>query len=183
MLIVLIGLRGAGKSVVGALWARARGVAFRDLDEIVVRRLDAGNVREAWSRVGERGFREAEVEALHGALHDPGVLALGGGTPTAPGAEDALRDARARGGTRIVYLRATAAVLRERMGDGGDRPALLGKDALDEVPAVLAARDARYVRLADVVIETSGKSPGEVVGELSKVFSRKTRRTERRNKR
>ncbi len=170
MLFVLIGLRGAGKSCVGARWARARGVAFRDLDEIVVRRIGAGSVREAWSRLGESGFRAGEVEALRAGVQEPGVLALGGGTPTAPGAEALLREGRSRGRLRMVYLRAPAAVLRERMKEGGDRPALLGTDALGEVEAVLAARDERYLRLADVVIETAGKSVDEVVGMLGRVF-------------
>jgi len=169
MTLVLMGLRGSGKSTLGAEVARRLGTTFIDLDERTPGVLGERSVRDAFNTHGEAAFREGERHALESALLEkPGVLALGGGTPTAPGAQELLCSARARGAIRLVYLRASGDVLRARLSgtDNRDRPPLVGNDPVSEVEAILTARDNLYRELGDETIETDGLTPDEVVGRL-----------------
>lgn len=160
--ILLIGLRGSGKSALGPRLAERLGRPFIDLDAVTVTYLGEGTLRELWERHGEARFRQAEYRALVNQAFprtNPGpVVALGGGTPTAPGAADFLRNARTRGLGRIVYLRVAPATLRDRLAgaDNADRPSLTGADPLAEIEAVHAARDRLYQELADAVLEVDG---------------------------
>lgn len=159
MNIVLIGLRGSGKTTVGRLAAERLARVFVDLDDVTARSLGAARAADAWAEHGERAFRRAEAAALAAALaRDGRVIALGGGTPTAPGAADLLRRERDAGRARIVYLEADAPTLRARLAatDLSTRPSLTGADPLAEIDAVLARRDPLFRELADEVIETGG---------------------------
>ena len=158
--LVLIGLRASGKSTLGVQLAARTGRAFLDLDERTRLDLGAHTVREAFEERGQAAFRAAEARALRAVIGEvnrgsPGIIALGGGTPTAPGAEALLR-AWQREGATLVYLRAPAAVLAKRLRAAlGDRPSLTGADPIDEIEAVLAQRDALYMALADAVVDAS----------------------------
>ncbi len=168
--IVLMGLRASGKSTLGAALANRLSRPFVDLDDRTLALLGVPTASEAWDRLGEPAFRAAEVRALHGALATPGqVIALGGGTPTAPGAAELLRGAQ---NTRLVYLRCQPHVLRERLsrsgGPGANRPSLTGKDPLAEIDTVFAQRDPLYRSLATHVIESSA-SPTGLIAELISV--------------
>ena len=152
MRLILMGLRGAGKSTLGRLVSDRTGSLFVDLDDRTARHLGAGSVAEAWHAHGEAAFRRAEVECLRRAMEEEvAILALGGGTPTAPGAEALLL---ARGpGCKIVYLRAAAEVLSARIRGGKGRPSLTGGDPAEEVGEVLERRDPLYLAMADEVID------------------------------
>lgn len=168
MNLILVGLRGSGKTTVGRMVAARLGRPFLDLDDVVARSLGAATVAEAWRAHGQAGFREAETRALRDVLMiDSRVVALGGGTPTAPGTADLLREARER--TVIVYLVASAAALRVRLAttDISSRPSLTGADPLAEIEIVLAGRDPLFRELADAVVETDEKSVEEVAERVA----------------
>ena len=169
MTLVLMGLRGAGKSTVGRNIAERTGRPLIDLDSRTACLLGGANVREVWNRCGEAAFREAEARALADALQTTGaIISLGGGTPTAPGAAELLRRERDSGRCEVVYLYASAAALRERLrhSDTTDRPSLTGADPLDEIDAVLAQRDGLYRALASRIVVTDGRTPDEVAAEI-----------------
>lgn len=151
--LVLMGLRGSGKSTLGRLVAARAGRGFVDLDDRTPVIMGFDSVAAAWEARGETAFRAAEVEALRAALAEPaGVIALGGGTPTAPGAPELLRHSRCV----LVYLRCSPAELRERLsshGVGANRPSLTGKNPLDEIEDVFARRDPVYRALAEHAVE------------------------------
>ena len=95
------------------------------------------------------------------------MLALGGGTPTAPGAADILRAASKSGGARVVYLRCEPDELRARLdavGVGPDRPSLTGADPRDEIEAVFVRRDPLYTDLADAIVEGVTTLDGAIAG-------------------
>lgn len=162
--LLLIGLRGSGKSTLGRALGQQRGVGFLDLDDAVLRAMGHATVADAWRAEGEGAFRMAETQALRRTLESdapgrPRVIALGGGTPTAPGAADLIREARRAGVAMVVYLRCAPDELRRRLrilgvetGDS-NRPSLTGKSALDEVEDVFNARDPLYRELADHTFE------------------------------
>lgn len=157
--LVLIGLRGSGKTTIGRRVAGELGRPFIDLDDLTAAALQAATPGEAFTRHGEPAFRRAEAEVLARVLRTAGqVVALGGGTPTAPGAGALLRGEQAGGRAFIVYLSGSPAVLRGRLSgsDMSRRPSLTGADPLAEIEAVFARRDPLFRELADEVIEPGG---------------------------
>ena len=155
-LLLLTGLRCSGKTTLGRAAAEAMSIAFRDLDPLTLSRIGAASVHEAFARVGEPGWRRAEAEALAAAMEDGvgGVLALGGGTPTAPGAATTIRHAQAAGVARVALLDPGPQALLQRLSTGrGDRPALADDDRL-EVMRLGAERLPLYRSLADATIDT-----------------------------
>lgn len=175
MNLLLMGLRGSGKTTLAPLIAKQLSRPWLDLDietlaELCASGKPAQTVTEAWQTYGEPAFRAAETKALVRVLKsDNQVIALGGGTPTAPGAADLLRAARSNGCTRIVYLRASAATLRDRLiaTDTGTRPSLTGANPVDEIETVLAARDPLYQSLADRVIEIEAGSQQQIAATIA----------------
>jgi len=168
-----MGLRGSGKSTLGRGVAADLGLPFVDLDDVTTGLLGEGTLPELWARLGEAAFREAEVRALREQLQaaaaSPRVVALGGGTPTAPGAAELLRQAGSRGRIVVVYLRGEPAVLRERLAETNisGRPSLTGAGTLAEIEQVFAARDPLYARLASHTLEIAGRSARDLARELA----------------
>jgi shikimate kinase len=164
------------------------GCGWSDLDALVAARLGCAGVREAWERCGVAAFREGETrclaEALHAATTDgKHVLALGGGTPTAPGAAALMQDARTNHRAVTVYLRARPETLQTRLrsGVGGDalddRPTLTGEDPVAEVPHVFMQRDPLYMTLADVVVQVDDLPVEETMLEIQSELVRQGRVT------
>jgi len=162
--VCLVGLRGAGKTTVGRLVARALGRPFVDLDRLVEGR--AGQlVRELFAAEGEGGFRARESEALREALALPGaVIATGGGVVLRPENRSALA------GARVVYLRAGPELLAARVADdprsADQRPALRPGGPRAEAAALLAERDPLYREVADAVVEADG-APEDVAAAVA----------------
>ncbi len=157
--ILLIGLRGSGKTTIGRELAASLRKPFVDLDDHTARHLGAPSVAEAWKEHGESGFRNAEAQVLRRVLATPGqVIALGGGTPTAPDAFHLIETAQKQDKILVIYLRASSKTLRERLAqaDNSNRPSLTGDDVITEVDRVLAARDSKYRELADEVVDVDG---------------------------
>jgi shikimate kinase len=174
--LVLMGLRGSGKSTVGRLLGERLGRPFVDLDDVTAAELGAPTAGIAFASRGEAAFRAAEFAALDKTLRTRGrVIALGGGTPTAPGAEALLRAERDAGRAVIVYLRASAAELRARLErtDHAARPSLTGKGLLDEIGDVLARRDPLYRSLASGVVEVGTMDASGAVDAVAAVVERR----------
>ena len=155
-LLLLIGLRCSGKTTLGASTAKEVGCTFRDLDSDALALLGCGSVTDAFERHGEAGWRAAEGQALRRALESgiAGVLAVGGGTPTAPGAAELIRGAQSDGWMRVALLHPGLDTLARRLGVArGDRPRLAGDDA-SEVARLAAERLPLYRSMADVTVDT-----------------------------
>jgi len=168
--LILIGLRGSGKSVVGRAAGARLGRSFIDLDDVTPALMGYPSVAAAWTAAGEPAFRLAEVSALRQVIRDETpsgrVIALGGGTPTAPGAAAILNDARGSGAAAVMYLRAGAQALRSRLeiSDNRGRPPLTtAGDPLSEIEQVLQRRDPLYLTLADTVINTDELTLDQVI--------------------
>ncbi|MDA0802478.1 MAG: AAA family ATPase [Planctomycetota bacterium] len=157
--LVLVGMRGSGKSVVGAQLARELGRRCVDTDAMACAQLGVASPAEAFRTSGEAGWRLAEVTALSLALDRAAaggtIIATGGGLPTIPRARELL--AQAKTSTRVVWLAVPVEVLRDRLRrDAGDRPTILGHDLLAELPQLLQLREPFYREVADYAADASG---------------------------
>lgn len=160
--IALVGLRGAGKSSIGAAAAKKLGVRFVELDELIVREAQM-TLSTIFEIHGERYYRSLEREVLRRLLEEdaPMIIATGGSIVTDPETWGLLRTR-----ARTVWLEATPREHWDRVVAQGDvRPMRDRPRAKKELEQLLAARAPLY-READVVIDTSGLAPRNVVAKL-----------------
>lgn len=152
--IALIGLRGAGKSTLGAALAKHLGVPFVELDHEV--EAEAGtSLHEIFLLHGQAGYRRYERRALERTLekNDRCVIATGGSIVSEPGTYDLLLSA-----CLAVWLRAAPEEHMARVAAQGDyRPMAGNREAMDDLRRILAGREALYAQ-ADVTIDTAGKT-------------------------
>ena len=153
--VVLVGPMGAGKTTVGGLLASRWGVTLRDTDQDV-EASEGRSVSDIFVDSGEAYFREREHAAVVAALegHD-GVLALGGGAVLDPRTRTAL------GPHRVAFLRVGLSDAVKRVGLGTGRPLLLG-NVRSRVKILLDERTPIYESVADVVVDTDGRTAAEV---------------------
>lgn len=163
--IVLIGLRGTGKSTCGRLLAKRLGRSFLDTDEIVQER--AGKtVREIFAEGGEQRFRELESAVVREVAETrAAVIATGGGAVLDPGNVAPLR----RTGF-VVHLSASPHELWKRIETDvtslHQRPRLTGSHALGgerELEELLLKRSAAYSSARDVEVRVEHRSPEHIV--------------------
>jgi shikimate kinase len=174
--VVLVGMRGAGKTSVGEALAAATERPLLDTDRMVEQR--AGRkVAEIFAAFGEAAFRLMEKDAVAVALRGTGtVVALGGGAVqhlVAPQGQAAQgQPDKAPGappGTAVVWLRAPRDVLVERIRASG-RPSLGGRPAEEEIGELLAAREPLYARVATLTVDTGDRAPGEAAAEIAEAL-------------
>lgn len=159
--IALVGLRGAGKSVVGPHLARSLSLPFVEMDDLI---MDASGLTldQLFELHGERYYRRLERETLNRILADgkPVVLAAAGGVVNEPGTWRALL----RHAT-VVWLQASPEDHWNRVVDQGDRrPMDDHPDAMEELRGILRAREPIYSQ-AHIAVDT-GESPPEAIAEI-----------------
>jgi XRE family aerobic/anaerobic benzoate catabolism transcriptional regulator len=160
--VALIGLRGSGKSTLGAALAARLSCAFIELDKMIEREhgADAATLFEVY---GQATFRRYERECLSALVadHEAAVIATAGGIVA-----DETTFAQLLAETHAIWLTATPADHMRRVMEQGDfRPMARNRAAMDDLVAILDARRADYAR-AHARLETSGKTVAACVDEL-----------------
>lgn len=172
--IALIGLRGAGKSTLGAMLAEKLDVPFIELDKLI--ELEAGvPLGVIFDLYGQSGFRRLERRCLDEVIeHFPKfVLATGGSLVSEPGTFDRLLTA-----CFTIWLRATPEDHMQRVIAQGDkRPMADNREAMSDLERILAGREKLYGQ-ADATLDTSGQSLEENLSGLLNAV----RRAEKNNK-
>jgi XRE family transcriptional regulator, aerobic/anaerobic benzoate catabolism transcriptional regulator len=149
--IALIGLRGGGKSTLGARLAKVLDWPFVELDR-EVERLAGMGLSELFSLYGQGGYRRFERRALEAAIdsHDRVVIATGGSIVTESATFDLLLSA-----CYTVWLKAKPEDHMNRVVAQGDmRPMAGNKAAMDDLRQILTGRTALYGK-ADYTVDTS----------------------------
>ena len=156
--LIFIGFMGAGKTSVAQRVARFAKLNCIDMDTYLER--EAGmSVARIFELEGEAGFRQREWEFLRGMLiRDRCVLACGGGVVVREDSRELLKQL----GT-VVYLMVDVAEALARISEPASRPLLVGETPPAEL---LAARLSLYEDLADVTIDTNGRTVAQVVSEV-----------------
>jgi XRE family aerobic/anaerobic benzoate catabolism transcriptional regulator len=170
--IALLGLRGAGKSTLGAKLAAVLGVPFVELDNEV--ELEAGaKVGEVFAMYGLEAFRRFERRALERVLrtHEKAVIAASGSLVTDPDTYRLLLD-----NCHTVWLKARPEEHMSRVIAQGDMRPFEGSKthgrstALDEIRKLLDDRDRLYSQ-ADATVDTTGKPVRESFSDLRKTLT------------
>jgi shikimate kinase len=162
---ILIGPPGAGKTTVGTALAVRLGVTFTDTDT-QVEAVAGKPVSDIFVEDGEAAFRELECAAVAEAIAGPhGVVGLGGGAVLDPGTQQRLA------GQPVVYLQASFAELARRVGMDRPRPLLIGNPRA-QLKELLDQRLPIYDRLAWLTVDTDGREPAEVAGQIAAALGR-----------
>lgn len=158
--VVLVGPMGAGKTTVADLLAARWGLTAADTDQLIESR-EGREIGDIFVDDGEAYFRGVERETVEVALRDhDGVLALGGGAVLDPGTQTLLR------GRRVVFLKVGLSDASRRVGLGSGRPLLLG-NVRGRLKALLDERTPVYTAVAELVVDTDGRTPEEVAEEVA----------------
>jgi XRE family aerobic/anaerobic benzoate catabolism transcriptional regulator len=161
--IALVGLRGAGKSTLGAALADRLGCGFIELDKMIEREHGAPS-STLFEVYGQATFRRYERECFAHivASNSAAVIATAGGIVA-----DETTFAQLLAETHVIWLTATPADHMRRVMEQGDfRPMARNREAMNDLVAILEARQAAYGR-SHARLETSGRSVAECVDELT----------------
>jgi shikimate kinase len=159
--IVLVGLPGAGKSVVGARLADRLGRMFLDFDVEISRR-EQMSIAEIFAQGGEEYFRGLE-HRLTLELRASGnlVLAPGGGWVSRLDSVSLLRPP-----ARLIYLKVSPTTAIRRMDAGLDaRPLLQHPRPDEELDRLFRGRRSAY-ESADFVVDVETLTVEEVTDRI-----------------
>jgi XRE family aerobic/anaerobic benzoate catabolism transcriptional regulator len=163
--IALVGLRGAGKTTLGAALARELHWPFVELDREIEREA-AVSLAELFALYGQAGYRRIERRCLERVLdsHDRFVVAVGGGIVSEPDTYRLLLDR-----CYTVWVKAAPEEHMGRVVAQGDfRPMEGHAEAMEDLKRILAAREPLYGK-ADAVVDTTGADAAHSLAELKEV--------------
>jgi shikimate kinase len=159
--LFLVGLMGSGKTTIGKLLAKHRGLAFVDSDHEIVARCGV-SIPTIFEIEGEEGFRKREACIIDELSQRQGlVLATGGGAVIRP-----ENRANLKGRGTVVYLRCQPRELYLRTRHDKNRPLLQTDDPLQKLKDLYLARHALYMAVADIVLDSGRQSAHCLVRRL-----------------
>lgn len=162
MNIVLIGMRGSGKTTVGKILAQKMGREFLEMDELITRK--AGfSIPEIVEKHGWEKFRDIEEELTGEVAGRVNIInASGGGVVTR---EKNIQQLKKSG--VLVWLQASVYTLVNRIGEDTDRPPLgEGRSRREDMELTLKERKPLYQQAADLTVNTENKTPEEVADQV-----------------
>ena len=158
--IALVGMMGAGKTVIGRRLAQRLGVAFIDTDH-EIEAAACLTIPEIFATYGEPYFRDRECRVVARLIGEgPRVVATGGGAFVHAATRSALR-----AGAVTVWLKADFDVLMRRVRKRANRPLLQTPDPEGTMKQLIAARYPIYAE-ADVTVVSRDGAQDHVVAEV-----------------
>ena len=167
--IVLVGFMGTGKTSIGRRLSSQLRMRYVDTDDVVER--DSGRrISDIFAEDGESAFRELESDAVRKVSKlQNHVISTGGGVVLK---EANMRELKRNG---VVFcLTATAKEIYRRVGHQTHRPLLQTPDPLATIQSMLTERHPYYTE-ADHTISTTGRSFGEIITHIKRVFTKSIR--------
>jgi XRE family transcriptional regulator, aerobic/anaerobic benzoate catabolism transcriptional regulator len=151
--VALVGLRGAGKSTLGAMLAEDLGYPFVELSR-EIEKFAGCSISEIQGLYGQNAYRRYERRALEEAIqiYPEAVIATPGGIVSDPATFNLLL-----AHCTTVWLQAAPEDHMGRVMAQGDlRPMAASREAMDDLKGILAGRAAFYSK-ADLQLDTSAQ--------------------------
>lgn len=158
--IVVVGLMGAGKTVIGRRVATVIGLPFTDSDH-EIEAVSRMSVPELFEKYGEEEFRALERRVIKRLLKEgPQVLSTGGGAFMNAQTRDAImRDAVS------VWLKADLDTLMHRVAKRQNRPLLKTQDPRGTMQHLMDTRYPVYGK-ADMTVHSRDEPIEVIAGEV-----------------
>ncbi len=151
--IALIGLRGAGKSTLGAMLAEDLGYPFVELSR-EIEKFAGCSIAEIQALYGMNAYRRYERRALEESIqiYPEAVIATPGGLVSDPATFNLLL-----AHCTTVWLQASAEDHMNRvLAQGDTRPMAASREAMDDLRGILAGRAPFYAK-AEFRLDTSAQ--------------------------
>lgn len=151
--LCLVGLRGAGKSTLGALVGKALNIPFVELNAEIESQ-SGMPVDEVIALYGQEGYRKLEAQAVDRiiATFDTVILAVAGGIVGEPETYTTLL-----GHFHTIWLRAAPDDHMARVrAQGDERPMAGNPEAMEQLRLILTSREALYGK-ALAELDTTGQ--------------------------
>ncbi len=164
MNIVLIGMRGSGKTTIAKQLAEKLHKSFYDLDMLLAEK-EKMTIAEIVHIHGWEYFREKESKITENISHQTNaVISTGGGVILHKKNIDALKK-----NAIFILLKTSVEAMIKRIGNDTNRPALTNKKSLkEELEEVWKERKPIYETIANHSIETDGKTVKQITEEIIK---------------
>ena len=144
--ICLIGLMGAGKSVIGKLLAKELRMRYYDSDKFIEKKLKK-SINQIFSDHGESYFRNIEEDIVLSLLDKKNcVISLGGGSILSDLTRKALFI-----NSFSVYLKVDIEILYERLIKSKKRPLINNKNIKEKLIHLTQDRN-KYYRKANLIV-------------------------------
>lgn len=164
--VFFVGFMGAGKSSISRRLARNCGIASVDMDKYI-ERSTGRKIPEIFASDGEGCFRDIETETLRdfAGREDCMLISCGGGIVTREENRSILRDSGF-----VVHLKVDADEAASRISDKSSRPLF---NDIESARKRCQDRLPQYSQVADVEIDTSGKSVFAIMNEVQSALEKK----------
>ena len=164
MNICLIGMPSSGKSVLGKMLAKKRGMSFLDLDTLIEKN-NGKLLREIIAEEGREGFLRIEEEAGASLSVETTVTSPGGSICYGERAMKHLREI-----SKVIFLHVPYEEMEKRIGDPVKRGVAIPegftlKDLYEE-------RTALYRKYAEFTLEEENLSAEECLEKLMQYLDR-----------
>jgi len=163
--IALIGMRGAGKTSLGANLSSLSDTPFVQITGVIAE--EAGmTLTQMVELSGLKGIRRLEREALEKIISTPGqiILETSGGIVSQAETYALLREH-----FTTIWIKADPEEHMQRVIDQNDLRPIAGRSsAMSDLKSLLAEREPGY-RKADFVLNTTGRPERDCLGELAEI--------------
>lgn len=168
MNIVLIGMRGSGKTTVGKILAKNLKRDFIEMDDLIVEKAGM-TIPNIVSKKGWDYFRSFESEiARNISKRENAVISCGGGIVIK---SKNVKNIRKNG--KVFWLRGNVNILLKRIGNDKNRPFLTNaKTRKEDMEIIFNERKNLYKKASDEVIDIKSKS----VKEIAKIIEEKIKK-------
>ena len=165
--ICLIGLMGAGKSVIGKLLAKKLRMRYYDSDKLIVKKFNK-SINQIFSDHGESYFRNIEEDIVLSLLNKKNcVISLGGGSILSDLTRKAIFI-----NSFSIYLNVDIEILYERLKKSKKRPLINNKDIKEKLIQLTQERN-KYYRKANLIVnnlKNTEEALNTIKGKLQKYY-------------
>lgn len=159
--IFLIGFMGCGKSTVAVELQKLYELQMCEMDQMIVDKAQM-DIPQIFEVYGESYFRDLETEVLNDICKCVGqVVSCGGGIVLREINVSKIKECGS-----IVLLTARPETILARVGNDNNRPILKDKKNIKDISELMEKRQEKYIKAADVVVETDDKSVREICEEI-----------------
>ena len=166
--VILIGFMGCGKSTVGLKLSYRLRKSVIDTDK-EIERTEKRSISDIFQAEGEAYFRDKETECLKKLLKTSSnqIISVGGGLPMREVNRQLLHQLG-----QVVYLRAKAETIYDRLKYDTTRPLLQGENPQEKIRSLMAQREQNYEEASDIIIDVDGKDFEQIISEIEKLTVR-----------